>query len=176
MVLLLVSCATNSGALPLYQSQASSCTRSVVVHHTLPTSGCLYTANPGPLLGSNLQSPSLTPPAPADECLRLGSARWHLLSEGVFPLCRRKAVAALSFEAPKLPLCPSWSHHQWGNFAMCRNLSFFTACSQGLRFHPSSSLYLFFLSSFVLLSYMKIFLPFRKSEVFFQCSVDVLCK
>ena len=38
------------------------------------------------------------------------------------------------------------------------------------------SLSLFFLSSFVLLSYMKIFLPFRKSEVFFQCSVDVLCK
>ena len=74
MVLPLVSCATNSGALRLYQSQASSHTRSVVVHHTLPTSGCLYTANPGPRLGSNLQSPSLTPPAPADECLRLGSA------------------------------------------------------------------------------------------------------
>ena len=41
---------------------------------------------------------------------------------------------------------------------------------------PSQFLSLFFLSSFVLLSYMKIFLPFRKSEVFFQCSVDVLCK
>ena len=107
MVLLLVSCATHSGTLPLYQSQASSHTRYVVAHHTLPTSDCLYTANPGPLLGSDLQSPSLTPPAPADECLRLGSARWHLLSEGVFPLCPCKAVAALSSEAPKLPLCPS---------------------------------------------------------------------
>ena len=90
-----------------YQSQASSHTRFVVAHHTLPTSDCLYTANPGPLLGSNLQNPSLTPPAPADECLRLGSARWHLLSEGFFPLCPRKAVAALSSEAPKLPLCSS---------------------------------------------------------------------
>ena len=85
---------TMNGALPLYQPQASSHTPSVVVHHTLPTSGHLYTASPGPLLRSNLQSPSLAPPAPADECLRLGSARWHLVSEGVFLLCPCKPVAA----------------------------------------------------------------------------------
>lgn len=98
--------ATNNGALPLYQPQASSHTRSVVVHHTIPTSGRLYTASPGPLLRSNLQSPSLAPPAPADECLRLGSARWHLLSEGVFPLCPCKPVAAPTLRLQSYPFVP----------------------------------------------------------------------
>lgn len=42
-----------------------------------------------------------------------------------------KLVAANSSEALKFPLCPSWSLCQWVAFPVCRNLSSFTAPSQG---------------------------------------------
>ena len=69
----------SNGDFPVCQSQSSSHTPFVVVHHTLAPSGCLHAANPNPFPRSDLRSPSLSTqphPTPVDERLRLGSAGW----------------------------------------------------------------------------------------------------
>ena len=47
-----------------------------------------------------------------------------------------RQVAALSSKPRKLPLCPSWSPHQWVVFHKWRNLYFPSAPLQGCRSHP----------------------------------------
>ena len=71
----------------------------------------LQAAHPSPLPGPELRSLCFStqpPPAPADTCLRLGSAgRWHLPSVQVSlhsAFC--KLVAGFSSKVPQLPLCP----------------------------------------------------------------------
>lgn len=102
---------------------------------------------------------------------------WHWPSMSIqVSLCSGccKLVTALSCKTPKLPLCSGWSFHWWGNFSGCRKLSSFIGPSQGCRSHPNSFLSFFFLSLSVLPIYVKIFLPFQKSEVFCQHSVGIL--
>ena len=104
------------------------------------------------------------PPVPSKEHLSLGSAK-HPYQPlcGSFHFALHKPVAALSTKAPHLPLPhPSWSLHQWGAFPRDENLFFFTVPSSAL-------LFIFFPFSFVLPSYVKVFLPFWKSEI---CSVQ----
>ena len=62
---------TSNEALLLWQAQASSCTASAVVHHSLALSGCFHTANPSAPHRSDLHSPSLSTQPPS-ECLGCG--------------------------------------------------------------------------------------------------------
>lgn len=75
----------------------------------------------------------------------------------------QKLVAVLSSEALKLCTCPVR-----GPFLLHSPLPGAQVLS------PLLSLSLFF--SFILTDYVEVFLPFQKSEVFCQYSLDVLCK
>ena len=78
--------------------------------------------------------------------------------------CSKDAV--LSSLALKLPLQADLLPAR--GFPGCKTLSL------GCRTHPDSFLSLGFLFSLNLSSYMEVFMSFKKSEVFCQCSVDVL--
>lgn len=87
--------------------------------------------------------------------------------------CVLKAIPALSSEALNLPLCPAWSPCQVSGISSVETflLSQFLSGSWVL----SQLLFLFlFLFSFALLSYVDIFLPLWKSEVFCLCFVAVI--
>lgn len=111
--------------------------------------------------------------APAEVYLRLASTlRWPELYMLVSPCsaCHRPVVA-LSFGPLKLFLCPSWSPHQCGDLAQCKNLSSPSAPSQGCKSHPASSFLPF---SFILSSYTEVFLVPFVFEVFCSCSTGIL--
>ena len=131
--------------------------------------GFFHTANPRPLHG------------PASEAW--GSALSHLLSvlvcdaqsSGTNHLCgflsalpSSDQLLSFSLKLWGFPSIPSWSHWQLGGLPMCEFLSSFTAPSQEAWSCPDSFLSCFFflfslslsLFSFVLPSYVEVFLPF----------------
>lgn len=87
-------------------AQATSHTPSAVAHHSLAPSGFFYTANPRPLLETDLQSPSLSTQHP----LQVGVG--GLLGRGtnchvaLLSFALLKPAAARCSEALGLPLCP----------------------------------------------------------------------
>ena len=108
----------------------------------LAPSGCVHTANPSPLLGSDLQSLSLSSqPHPSWWVSRQASRAgeyWSapILRAGISPLCPlHPCVCALlrgskAFPAASPHLCPR------RGFLVCGNLSSFTAPSQRGRSCP----------------------------------------
>ena len=115
---------------------------------------------------------------PLTKCLRrCCPRRWYWWSVWLslrFAVPRRAAM--LFSKALKLPFCPGWSPCQLGGLPGCRVLSSFTAPPQRCWSCPDS-FFFSLLSFFFLVVYpamWRVSCPFQKSEVFCQCSGDVL--
>lgn len=161
----------NNGALLLWWAQASSRTPSAVVHHSLALAGCLHAANPvlSPGITSEVQNLSIQI---SPECLRLGCAgqsHWPLTNWQSLWLCSASSDGLVHFSS-RLWGSPSIqadlpASHGAGPPSVWNPFLFHSSLPAVLVLSFLSPLSLFFIP-FVLLSYVEVFLPFLKYEVF----------
>lgn len=77
----------NSGALLLWQAQASSCTPLAMAHHSLALSDYFHTASASSLPGTDLKSPSFSTETHLSISDPLESARWWYQLSSWLSLC-----------------------------------------------------------------------------------------
>ena len=164
-------------ALPLWRAQASSPDSLGCGDHTLAPSGFLDTASPSPLPGLTSKTQASAPSPRPPQWMSISG--WGVPGDGPDHLCR--SLSALSSKNPLLaafsPKAPPLSRlisspvrglpSVWKPFLFHSSLPGVQVLSCFL-----SLIFSFF--SFVLPSYMEIFLLFWKSEVFCQHSVNIL--
>ena len=98
-----------------------------------------------------------------------------ILCAGISLLCPLHPHCCALLRGSEAPPSATRSLCPRRGFLVCGNLSSFTASFQRCRSRPYSFVcFFFFLFSFALPRYVGSFLPFGKSEVFYQRSVGVL--
>ena len=146
-------------------------------HCSLAPSGCLHTANPSPLPGTDLWSLSLSA-QPPPEHLRLWcpGAVVQMICVALSLLRPPQSTCCAFLCSCEDPLSRPISLS--GGFPGCGFLSFFTAPSQECWSHSDSffplSPCLFFLLFYQVM--WRVSCPFWRFQVFCQGSVDVLCE
>lgn len=160
----------NNGTLPLWQAQASSQTPLVVLHPTLAPSDYLHAANPSPLPRSDFKAQASAPSPCLPQWVSISC--WGTLGgticAGLSPLCPPQTSLIQGSKAPRLSqlisppvrgLPSKWKPFLFSSLPGLLAPSWFLSLSQKI--------------SFILPSYVEIFLTFWKPQVVCQSSDDV---